>query len=149
MATKASLTGVNVSPIGNINFAQFENPDSDSVIYLQSGEPGSLYTGDETDGETFNIANQLFESLLAYQTGSVDVVPGLAESYEASEDGLTWTFHLRSGVKFHDGSELTANDAVMSLAVQWDAANPLHKGRTGSFDYFSSLFGGFLNAPAS
>jgi peptide/nickel transport system substrate-binding protein len=35
----------------------------------------------------------------------------------------------------------------MSYAVQWDAANPLHKGRTGTFTYFNALFGQFLNAP--
>ena len=95
MAFKASLTGVNVSPIGNIAFSLFEDPDDNNIIYLQSGEPGSLYTSDETDGETFNVANQIFESLLAYERSARAVVPGLAESYEASDDGLTWTFHLR------------------------------------------------------
>ena len=148
-AWKASLTGVNASPIGNIDFALFEDPDDDNIIFVQNGEPGSLYTSDETDGETFMVANQINESLLAYEVGGTAVVPSLAESYESSEDGLTWTFHLRPGVMFHDGSELTANDVVVSYAVQWDAANPLHVGRTGSFDYFSSLFGGFLNPPAS
>ena len=146
-AFKASITGVNISPIGNINFSLFGNPDADKLIYLQSGEPGSLYTSDETDGETFNVANQIFESLLAYETGGTAVVPSLAEKYEASDDGLTWTFHLRSGVKFHDGTTLNANDVVLSWGVQWDAGSPLHKGRTGVFEYFSSFFGGFLNAP--
>ena len=42
---------------------------------------------------------------------------------------------------------LDANDVVDSFAVQWDAENPLHKGRDGSFTYFSSLFGGLLNPP--
>ena len=40
--------------------------------------------------------------------------PGQAESYEVSEDGLTWTFHLRDGLKWSDGSDLTANDFVYS-----------------------------------
>jgi len=148
IAAKAALTNVNVSPIGNINFSLFADPADDNIIYLQSGEPGSLYTGDETDGETFNVANQINESLLAYEVGGTAVVPSLAESYETSADGLTWTFHLRQGVKFHDDSTLTANDVIVSYAVEWDAANPLHTGRTGAFDYFSSLFGGFLNPPA-
>ena len=42
---------------------------------------------------------------------------------------------------------MTAKDVVASYAAQWDAANPLHKGRTGDFSYFSTLFGQFLNAP--
>ena len=146
-AFKAAITGVNISPIGNISFSLFGNPDADKIIYLQTGEPGSLYTADETDGETFTVANQLNESLLAYETGGTAVVPGLAEKYEASDDGLTWTFHLRQAVKFHDGTTLNANDVVVSWAVQWDAGSPLHVGRTGTFDYFSSFFGAFLNAP--
>ena len=74
-------------------------------------------------------------------------MPGLAESWEISEDGTVYTFTLREGVTFHDGSEFDANDVVMSWAVQWDAANPLHVGRDGSYTYFSALWGGFVNAP--
>ena len=50
-------------------------------------------------------------------------------------------------IRFHDGSTLDANDVVLSYAVQWDAANPLHVGNTGAFSYFSALWGPFLNAP--
>jgi ABC-type transport system substrate-binding protein len=75
------------------------------------------------------------------------VEPGLAETYEPNEDLTEWTFNLRQGVQFHDGSSLDANDVVTSLALQWDAAHPLHKGNTGAFSYWSGLFGPFLNAP--
>lgn len=149
VAFKASIIDANDSPLGNINFAIMEDPDDDNLIFLQNGEPGSLYCSDETDGESLRPCMQTNESLLAYETSGTAPVPSLAESYETSADGLTWTFHLRPGVKFHDGSELTANDVVVSFAVQWDASNPLHVGRTGNFDYFSSLFGGFMNPPAS
>ncbi|MBI1881814.1 MAG: peptide ABC transporter substrate-binding protein, partial [Chloroflexi bacterium] len=87
-------------------------------------------------------------SLLAYEIGGTAVQPSLAESYEPNEDLTEWTFHLRSGVKFHDGSELDAQDVVTSYTAQWDVASPLHTGRTGEFTYFSALFGGFKNAPA-
>ena len=50
-------------------------------------------------------------------------------------------------MKFSNGAALTANDVVKTYRVQWDAADPLHKGRTGDFTYFPGLFGGFVNAP--
>ena len=76
-------------------------------------------------------------------------IPVLADKCEANADFTQWTCTLKSGVTFHDGSSFDADDVVTSFAVQWDAANKLHKGRTGDFTYFSSLFGGFLNPPAS
>jgi len=79
--------------------------------------------------------------------GGTAVQPSLAESYEANDELTVWTFHLRQGVKFHDGSTLDANDVVTSLVLQWDAAHPLHKGNTGAFSYWSGLFGPYLNAP--
>ncbi len=126
-----------------------EDPDDDNIIWMQNGEPISLYCADETDGESIRACMQVNKSLLAYETGGTAPIPALAESYEASDDLLTWTFHLRPGVKFTDGTPLTANDVVMSYAVQWDAANPLHVGRSGAFDYWTYLFTGFLNPPAS
>ena len=49
-------------------------------------------------------------------------------------------------MKFHDGTALDAKDVVLSYALQWDAKHSLRKGRTGTFTYFSTLFGAFLNA---
>ena len=148
-AFKASIKNVKVGPLTIENFSQMENPDADQIVFMQAGEPESLYCPDETDGEAIRACMQTNESLLAYEVGGTNVVPSLATSYEASPDGLTWTFHLRPNVQFSDGSTMTANDVVMSYAVQWDAANPLHTGDTGVFDYWSAIFGGFLNAPKS
>ena len=75
-------------------------------------------------------------------------IPNLATECVANEDLTVWTCTLNEGVLFHDGSELDANDVVMSLMIQWDASNPLHIGNTGAFTYFTSLWGGFLNPPS-
>ena len=60
-----------------------------------------------------NMLLHSFECLLAVDENG-QLVPGQAESYEVSEDGLTWTFHLREGLKWSDGSDLNANDFVYS-----------------------------------
>ncbi|HEY2981431.1 MAG TPA: ABC transporter substrate-binding protein [Anaerolineales bacterium] len=147
LAYKASITGAHASPLGNEAFAGMSN-GTDTFVWMQNAEPISLYCGDETDGESLRACEQVTEALLAYETAGTAVVPALAESYEANDDLTEWTFHLRHGVKFHNGFSLDAADVVASLDLQWDAANPLHKGNTGAFDYWSGLFGTFLNAPA-
>lgn len=147
LAFKSSVTGAFASPLGNEEFSGMSN-GSDTFVWMQNAEPISLFCSDETDGESLRACEQVTQSLLGYEKGGTAVVPALAESYEASSDLTEWTFHLRQGVKFHDGSSLDANDVVTSLNLQWDAASPLHKGNTGAFDYWSGLFGTFLNAPA-
>lgn len=147
VAYKAAVKGAHASPLSNESMAVMGIDGQDQFVFVQNGEPSGLYCADETDGEALRVCEQVAESLLAYEVGGTAVVPALAESY-TSNDALTeWTFKLRSGVKFHDGSDFDATDVVDSFTAQWDAASPLHKGRTGDYTYFSALFGGFLNPP--
>jgi ABC-type transport system substrate-binding protein len=146
-AFRADVTGAHSSPLSNEIFSVMKAGSRDKLVWMQNAEPLSLYCADEEDGESLRACEQINESLLSYKIGGTAVEPSLAEKYEANADLTEWTFHLRQGVKFHDGSALDANDVVASYAVQWDAANPLHKGRTGTFTYFNALFGAFLNAP--
>lgn len=147
VAFTADIEGAHSSPLGNENFSVMEDPDDDNIIFMQNGEPAGLYCADETDGEALRVCEQIAEPLLAYEVAGTAVIPALAETWEASDDLMTWTFNLRQGVTFHDGSALDANDVVMSYGVQWDAANPLHVGRDGNFTYFQAYFTQFLNAP--
>lgn len=147
VAYKAGLEGnPHASPLGNETFAVMGN-GTDTFVWMQNAEPISLYCADETDGESLRACEQVTQPLLGYEVGGTAVEPVLAESYEASDDLMEWTFTLRQGVVFHDGSSLDANDVVTSLVAQWDAAHPLHTGNTGGFSYWSGLFGPFLNAP--
>ena len=144
---KASVQGAHTSPIGNERFSVM-NGGKDQLVWMQNAEPISLWCADETDGETLRACLQVFEPLLNYKVGGVEVEPALAEKYTPNSDLTQWTFNLRKGVKFSDGSDLTAQDVVASYAAQWDVKNPNHKGNTGVFEYFGGFFGDFLNKPA-
>ncbi len=136
---QVDVEGAHASPLGNEYFAVVQSGDQDTFVWMQNAEPISLYCADETDGESLRACEQVLEGLLRYEVGGTEVEPALATSCEPNEDLTVWTCSLREGVMFHDGSELDANDVVMSWAVQWDASHPLHVGNTGAFTYFSAL----------
>ena len=108
----------------------------DQFTFLQNGEPSGLYCADETDGEALRVCEQIGESLLAYEVGGTESVPSLATEWESNDDLTEWTFTLRPDVTFHDGSTFDANDVVQSYRIQWDAADPAHVGREGTFTYW-------------
>jgi len=149
LAYKADVEGAHASPLSNEQFAGMNPGGRDTFVWMQNAEPIGLYCADESDGESLRACEQINEALLGFELGGSDVVPGLATGCEANTDLTEWTCTLRDGVKFHNGADLDANDVVLSFAVQWDAAHPLHVGRDGSFTYWSGLFGAFLNAPPS
>ena len=147
VAYQATVQNPHVSPLTSEIFARMDS-GKDTFVWMQNAEPISLYCADETDGESLRACEQVTEGLMAYEIGGTGVEPALATSCDANEDLTVWTCNLREGVTFHDGSTLDANDVVMTYAIQWDAAHPLHVGNTGAFTYWSGLWGGFLNAPA-
>ncbi len=148
VAFKAAVEGAHASPLSNEVFSVMSVAGQDTLVWMQNAEPISLYCADETDGESLRACEQVNESLYKYEVGGTASLPNLAKVCEPNEDLTEWVCTLNEGILFHDGSTLDANDVVMSLLVQWDAAHPLHTGNTGAFTYFTSLFGSFLNAPA-
>lgn len=147
VAYRADVVGGHASPLGNEYFAVMDPGGRSTFVWMQNAEPISLYCGDETDGESLRACEQVLESLLGYEIGGTQVKPALATECTPNEDLTVYTCKLRPNVKFHDGSAFDANDVVMSWVVAWDYKHPLHIGNTGSFEYFSYLWG-LMNAPA-
>lgn len=81
-------------------------PDQDLVIALNN-DISSLDPQNASDTLSMTVNGTMYEALLKFDENQ-QIQPSLAESYEASEDGLTYTFHLRQGVKFHDGSDFNS-----------------------------------------
>ena len=148
-AYRADVRDPQVSGAGTERFAAVTPGDRGQFAWMGASEPRSLYCADETDPAALRVCAQLSEGLLAYDAISGAIVPALAQACVPVADLTIWTCTLRSGVTFHDGAALDANDVVLSFAVQWDADHPLHRGRTGTFQPFQDRFGGFLNPPAT
>jgi peptide/nickel transport system substrate-binding protein/oligopeptide transport system substrate-binding protein len=67
------------------------------------------------DWQNWSMIKSLYDGLMDYEPGTTELRPGLAESYDISEDGMVFTFKLREGVKFHNGRVMTADDVKYSL----------------------------------
>ncbi|EGQ26133.1 dipeptide ABC superfamily ATP binding cassette transporter, binding protein [Sporosarcina newyorkensis 2681] len=110
--------------------------ENKTLVFGRGGDSTSLDPSRVTEGETFKVTVNLFETLLNFGEQDTTVQPGLAKEWEPSEDGLTYTFQLEEGVKFHDGTDFNA-DAVVKNFERW--AN----GDADTFPYYNSMFGGF------
>jgi peptide/nickel transport system substrate-binding protein len=145
VAFRSDVAGAHASPIGVERFAAMNPGGRVELVFADLAEPNGLYCGDEYDGPSLRACVQVNESLLAYELGGTGVEPALATNWSANDDLSLWTFTLRDGVTFHDGTEFDANDVVTTYVMMWDADHPLHLGRTGNFTYFEAAFGEFLN----
>jgi ABC-type dipeptide transport system, periplasmic component len=97
-----------------------------------------LDPADVTDGQSILRCDSIFEGLVRHKSGTIEVEPCLAESWDVSEDGLEITFHLRKGVKFHDGTDFNADAVVFSFARQYDLGHPYHQ--YGEWAYWGYMF---------
>ncbi len=86
-----------------------------TLIYGRGGDARTLDPVHAQVGESVKVVVNLYDTLVTYHDETLDLVPSLAEKWEMSEDGLTWTFHLRKGVKFHDGTALNSEAVVFTF----------------------------------
>jgi len=105
-----------------------------TLVVGRGGDSVSLDLATATDGESWRVGGEVLDTLVKLEGTSTKVVPWLAESWESS-DGKTWTFKLREGVKFHDGTPCDA-EAVKWNFDRWrDESNEWRFGRT--FEYYT------------
>jgi dipeptide transport system substrate-binding protein len=131
------------------------------LLALGAGLPAfaqqSLVVCSEASPEGFDIvqytaattadasAETVYERLVQFAPGSTRIVPALAESWEVGEDGLTYTFNLRRGVKFHEtpwfkpSREFNADDVLWSFQRQRDKDHPWHALSPRGFPYFEAM----------
>lgn len=122
--------------------------DTSTLIFAQAADAGTLDPAIETSANSLQVIYHIYEGLVDFERGTTTPVPSLATSWEASEDGLEWTFHLREGVTFTDGTPFNADAVVFNFERWWDTENPYNLG-ADQFIYWDYMFQGFKGSETS
>lgn len=118
-----------------------------TLVYCSEGSPEGFDPAPYTAGTTFDAsARTIYSRLVEFAPGTTSIVPGLAESWTISDDGLEYTFKLRAGVKFQTTDtftptrDLNADDVIFSFDRQGNASNPFNQYVPGvSYEYYTSM----------
>ncbi|MEK7867561.1 MAG: ABC transporter substrate-binding protein [Planctomycetota bacterium] len=107
------------------------------LVYARGGDSERLDPQNTTSGESVKVTTQIFDTLVDFADDSSKVVPSLATKWTVSEDGKTWTFELREGVTFHDGTPFDSEAVVFSLNR---LRNPNDPNRHGAKSEYESCY---------
>lgn len=117
-----------------------------NLVYCSEGSPAGFDPGQYTTGTDFDAASEtVFNRLAQFERGGTRALPALATKWDVSEDGLTYTFHLRPGVKFHSTDyfkptrEFNADDVVFTFERMLDKDHPFRKAYPSEFPYFTDM----------
>src|SRR3989442_2738728 len=116
-----------------------------TFVFGAQGEPVQLDPEIITDGISSRITRQVFDGLVRYKGPTTEVEPALAERWDVWRDSRVWTFQLRRGVKFHDGTPLDAAAVVWNFERWWKSDHPQHDNQVKAgqtFEYWEAQFGG-------
>ena len=144
---KAAIAVTAIAALAAAGCAESDRDDSggsstkDTLVFGVAGDPKVLDPSFASDGESLRVARQVFETLVRPEEGGTKTVAGLAESWEPDAAGTTWTFKLRSGVKFHDGTDFNA-EAVCANFNRWYNSTGLMQSPDVT-PYWQDVMGGF------
>ncbi|WP_128254566.1 ABC transporter substrate-binding protein [Falsirhodobacter deserti] len=118
-----------------------------TLVYCSEGSPEGFDAASTTSGTTMDASSDaVFNRLVEFEPGTTNTVPGLAESWDVSEDGLEYTFHLRPGIKFHTTDyftptrEMNADDVIFSFLRQGDPESPWADYIPGTtYEYYDAM----------
>jgi peptide/nickel transport system substrate-binding protein len=111
------------------------------LIFAGAGDPTYLDPGLVSDGESFRVTEAIMEGLVYLKPGTTTVKPRLATKWKTSRGGKTWTFWLRRGVKFHDGSAFNSA-AVCFNFNRWYNWRGAFQDASATY-YYQAIYGGF------
>jgi peptide/nickel transport system substrate-binding protein len=149
--SKALVTAGAVAVLLLAGCAESQRDDGDAAVDTDAtlifGTEGEMTSTDPTwtsDSISSRVNSQIYDTLVTVAPGTTDIVGGLAETWEPDDTGTVWTFHLRDGVVFHDGTEFNAE----AVCFNFDRWHNLPHGVAQSPDvsyYWQQLSGGFAD----
>jgi dipeptide transport system substrate-binding protein len=117
-----------------------------TLVYCSEGSPEGFSPALYTAGTTFDASSRaIYNRLVEFEPGTTNIAPALAESWDVSDDGLEYTFHLRENVPFHTTANFTpsrpfnADDVIYSFERQWKSDHPYHSVGGATYEYFNSM----------
>jgi peptide/nickel transport system substrate-binding protein len=116
---------------------------SDTLVFGAAADPVLLDPALISDGESLRDTGQMFESLTGYKPGTTKIEPKLATSWTVSKNGLSYTFNLRTGVTFHDGTKFDAAAVCFNYDRWYNFPAPLQNSSVSY--YYNTVFGGFAH----
>ena len=114
-------------------------PPRDAIVIGLVAEPVTMDPPQITDLNSARVTKRIFEGLVGQELGSYKLVPGLAQSWDISRDGLTYTFRLRPNVTFHDGTPFNAEAVKFVFERQLNDKGPYYA--TGTYPYVKGFLG--------
>ncbi|QIQ20853.1 ABC transporter substrate-binding protein [Zophobihabitans entericus] len=119
---------------------------ANTLVYCAEASPENFNPQVVTSGISMDAgAVPVYNRLVEFKLGTTEIEPGLAQSWEISEDGKHYTFHLRDGVKWHTSRDfkptrdMNADDVIFSFMRQKDENHPYNKVSGGNYAYFTSM----------
>jgi peptide/nickel transport system substrate-binding protein len=109
-------------------------PEFRTLVVGRAADAVTLDPALVSDSESVEVCEQIFEHLLRFRKGGLEVEPSLAESWQASPSGKEWVFHLRRNVRFHDDTPFNADAVVFSFERQHDVEEGQGAGNPGYHD---------------